>query len=113
MTGVFAYALKELKEASTKWQSWVKGDSLAVKSEIEETQSDITCPELKTKIEEMKGTITREGRAELHFRISLHRDARYSLAGSQYCIRLAVWNRLRAQYETARAVVPAEIYTGD
>jgi len=109
MTGVFAYAIKELSEAAEKWLAGAKGDGRAVKSEIEETQSKITCPELKAAAEGMKN-VTREDRAELHFRIASHRDARYSLGGSQYCLRLALWNRLRSQYETARALAPSEIH---
>lgn len=108
MTGSFAYTVKQWKEANAIWKAWLKGDPLAVKSEIETSQSDSLCSELAADIDTLKSAATRATRAEMHFKVALHRDARYAMAGSQFCLRLAAHNRLRAHYECARTMIPRE-----
>jgi len=108
MTGSFAYTVAQWQEANAAWLAWLKGDAAAVKSEIEQTQSAPDCHELEADIEALRGSATRATRAELHFKIALHRDARYAMAGSQFCLRLAAQNRRRVHYECARTMTPLE-----
>jgi len=105
MTGSNTIDQQELQTAQERWKEWGKGNPEALESVIE-TGDDLLQTGLKEEIEELKGSATRVNRFELHFKLALYRDLRYSVAGSQYCLRLAAWNRQRAVPETARVMLP-------
>lgn len=61
---------------------------------------------LKGELETLLDTATPVNRAELHFKLALHRSLRYSMCGSIHILRMGQANSFRSVYEYQRLLSP-------
>ena len=108
MIGSLAFKLKELQEAEADRIAYHKGSAGKLSSPMDK-RDDLECSDLLSDLDELKAG-KKEDRPELHFRAAAYRDMRHSVAGSQFILRQALWNRQRDNYETARALSALELY---
>lgn len=108
MTGSDSFTATERQQAKARWLAYIKGSPSAVKPPIENAV-DLELTDYKEKLENDMAELKRDKRYAFHFRLSVYRDTRYSVASSQYCLRLAMHNQLRAQGEVARLHYPLAI----